>query len=55
MFWIFLTSTGLALAFAKLGAMSAWMTVLKTGLMVALLVIALLIAALLWRKAFPRK
>lgn len=52
MFWGFLLFAGLAAVFAQLGAMSVWLSVLKGGLMLALLVICLMVVVLLWRKVF---
>lgn len=54
MFWGFLLLTGLALVFIQLGAMSVWVTVLKLGLMLALLVLAAMVIVVLWRKIFQR-
>jgi hypothetical protein len=52
MFWGFLLLTGLAFVFAQLGAMSVWVSVLKMGLMLALLLLAVMgrIIVILWRK-----
>jgi len=52
MFWGFLIFAGLAFVFAQLGAMSVWLTVLKGGLMLALLVVVVMAILLLWRKVF---
>ncbi len=52
MFWGFLLFAGLAAVFAQLGAMSVWQTVLKGGLMLALLIVAVMAIVLLWRKVF---
>ncbi len=52
MFWGFLLLSGLAFVFVQLGAMSVWVSVLKAGLMLALLVLALMGIVLLWRKVF---
>jgi hypothetical protein len=52
MFWGFLIFAGLALVFAQLGAMSVWLTVLKGGLMLALLIVVVMAILLLWRKVF---
>lgn len=52
MFWTFLLFVGLAMIFTKLGAMSVWLTVLKGGLMLALLVLAVMVMVLLWRRVF---
>lgn len=54
MFWGLLLLTGLAVVFAQLGAMSVWLTVLKGGLMLALLVVAVMAFVLLWRKVLGR-
>ncbi len=54
MFWAFLMFAGIAAVFAQLGAMSVWLSVLKGGLMLALLVVAVMGIALLWRKVFNR-
>lgn len=55
MFWGFLLLTGLAFVFVQLGAMSVWVSVLKLGLMVALLLLAVMGIVLLWRRVFaPR-
>ena len=52
MFWGFLLLTGLAFVFVQLGAMSVWVSVLKLGLMLALLVLAVMGILILWRKVF---
>jgi hypothetical protein len=52
MFWGFLLLTGLAFVFAQLGAMSVWISVLKLGLMLALLALVVMGIVLLWRKVF---
>jgi|APFre7841882724_1041349.scaffolds.fasta_scaffold38651_2 hypothetical protein len=52
MFWGFLIFAGLAFVFAQLGAMSVWLTVLKGGLMLALLIVVVMAILLLWRKVF---
>ena len=52
MFWGFILLTGLAFVFAQLGAMSVWVSVLKLGLMLALLVLAVIGIVFLWRKVF---
>jgi hypothetical protein len=52
MFWGFLILSGLAFVFVQLGAMSVWVSVLKAGLMLALLVLAVMGIVLLWRKVF---
>lgn len=50
MFWGFLVFVTLAAVFAYLGAVSVWLTVLKGGLMVALIVVVIMAIILLWRK-----
>ena len=55
MFWGFLLLTGLAFVFAQLGAMSVWVSVLKLGLMLALLVLAVTGIVLLWHMVFVSK
>jgi hypothetical protein len=55
MFWGFLLLTGLAFVFAQLGAMSVWLSVLKMGLMLALLLLAVMGIVILWRKVFVSK
>ncbi|MBV5337677.1 MAG: hypothetical protein J0653_06985, partial [Deltaproteobacteria bacterium] len=50
MFWIFILGTGLALTFAKLGAYSVLVSMLSSGLTLALLIIACMTVHLLWRK-----
>ena len=55
MFWGFLIFAGLAFVFAQLGAMSVWLTVLKGGLQLALVVIAGLAIVLLWRRVVGGK
>jgi len=52
MFWGFLLLSGLAFVFVQLGAMSVWVSVLKLGLMLALLALAVMGIVLLWRKVF---
>jgi hypothetical protein len=52
MFWGFLLFTGLAMVFVKLGEMSVWVSMLKLGLMVALLALIILVIVMLWRKVF---
>jgi hypothetical protein len=52
MFWGFLLLTGLAIMFAKLGAMTVWVSVLKAALILALLVVAVMVIVILWRKVF---
>ncbi len=52
MFWGFLLLTGLAFVFAQLGALSVWVTVLKLGLMLALLLMAVISIVFVWRKVF---
>lgn len=52
MFWGFLLLSGFAFVFMQLGAMSVWVSVLKLGLMLALLVLAVMGIVLLWRKVF---
>jgi hypothetical protein len=55
MFWGFLLATGLAFVFVQLGAMSVWVSVLRLGLMVALLALAVMGIVLMWRRVFaPR-
>ncbi len=55
MFWGFLLLTGLAFVFVQLGAMSVWVSVLKLGLMLALLALAVMGIVSLWRKVFAAK
>lgn len=55
MFWIFIIFAGLAIVFAKLGAISVWVTVLKVALFMALITVAVLVAVLLWRHVFHRQ
>lgn len=55
MFWGFLLLTGLAFVFMQLGAMSVWVSVLKAGLMLALLLLAIMGIVLLWRIVFAKK
>lgn len=50
MFWGFLLLTVLAFVFVQLGAMSVWVSVLKLGLMVALLVLVVMGIVKLWRR-----
>lgn len=52
MFWGFLLLTGLAAMFAQLGALSVWVSVLKLGLMLALLALVVMGIVLFWRKVF---
>lgn len=52
MFWGFLLLGGLAFVFMQLGAMSVWVSVLKLGLMLALLALVVMGIVLLWRKVF---
>lgn len=52
MFWGFLLLSGFAFVFMQLGAMSVWVSVLKLGLMLALLLLAVMGIVLLWRKVF---
>jgi hypothetical protein len=54
MFWGFLLLTGLAFVFVQLGAMSVWVSVLKMGLMLALLLLAVMGIVILWRKFFGK-
>lgn len=55
MFWTFILIAALGLVFVKLGAYSVWVTILASGLKLALFVIACLGIALLWRKVFGTK
>lgn len=55
MFWTALMVGSLALVFAQLGAMSAWIAMLKIALLVALVILMGLSGILIWRKAFPRR
>lgn len=55
MFWAFMLIAALAVVFVKLGAYSVWMTILSTGLTVAILVIACLATALIWREVSSRR
>lgn len=55
MFWGFLLLSGLAFVFVQLGAMSVWVSVLKLGLMLALLALAVMGIVLLWRKVFAAR
>jgi len=50
MFWTFLLLTALAALLIKLGAASVMVSVLSTGLQVAVFVIAILAALLVWKK-----
>lgn len=52
MFWGFLLLSGLAYVFVQLGAMSVWVSVLKLGLLVALLVLAVMVIVVMWRRVF---
>jgi len=52
MFWGFLIFSALAVVFAKLGAMSVWITVLKGGLFLALVIVIVMAIVILWRKVF---
>lgn len=49
MFWAFVVACGLALAFAKLGAMSVTVRVLTFGLWGALIALGIVAIALVWR------
>jgi len=55
MFWTFILIAALGLVFVKLGAYSVWVTILTSGLKLALFVIACIGIALLWRKVFGSK
>ena len=48
-FWLFAALLFLAGVFLHLGALSAWVVVLRFGLIAALAVIALLVLATFWR------
>jgi hypothetical protein len=55
MFWTFLTFAGLAVVFAQLGAMSVWISVLKIGLLLSLIIIAGGASIFIWRKVFAHQ
>lgn len=55
MFWTVMLITGFAIMLVKLGAYSVMVSILTSGLCLALLVIACLTIALLWRKVFGGK
>lgn len=55
MFWTFVLIAALGLVFVKLGAYSVWVSILASGLKLALFVIICLGIALLWRKIFGVK
>lgn len=55
MFWVSMIVLGLSVLLMKLGAVSVWMTILSSGLKIALLVIGCLVVALIWKSILGSK